>query len=304
MIHALRTYRLIPIVLLATGCLFVLKSAGLLLEGGYTLGQRLALKGTETITMTVPASPSTPLRSETRQLETSSSQSLMPKSSWMQDMFGYPGGSGASAPRAANRDPIVTGSVAGQAKEPAASPPQTKPAAGAPAEPPPMVAGTPVSLDSAQPLSSAERAILERLHQRRQELEARARELDLRETLIKAAEKRLEDKLTEIKEAEARLTAGLQKKDDADSARFKGVVTMYETMKPRDAAKIFDRLDTRVMLEMAGQMNPRRMSEILAQMTPEAAEKLTVELAARSNAPDRAANPAELPKIVGKPSGS
>ena len=39
------------------------------------------------------------------------------------------------------------------------------------------------------PVSASERAILERLQSRRQELEARAREIDIRESLLKAAEK-------------------------------------------------------------------------------------------------------------------
>ncbi len=77
---------------------------------------------------------------------------------------------------------------------------------------------------------------------------------------------------------------------------------MYENMKAKDAAKIFDRLDIKVLLEVATQINPRRMSDILAQMSPEAAERLTVELATRAGS-DRNAKPAELPKIEGRPSG-
>ena len=56
---------------------------------------------------------------------------------------------------------------------------------------------------------------------------------------------------------------------------------MYETMKPKEAAKIFDRLDMKVLVDVASQINPRRMSEIMAQMSTEAAEKLTVEFASR-----------------------
>jgi hypothetical protein len=44
------------------------------------------------------------------------------------------------------------------------------------------------------------------------------------------------------------------------------------------------------------------MSDILAQMSPEAAERLTVELAARSAGKGEAkTTPADLPKIEGKP---
>ncbi len=93
-----------------------------------------------------------------------------------------------------------------------------------------------------------------------------------------------------------------QRKEDVENARFKSVVTMYETMKPKEAAKIFDRLDIRVLIEVASQIKPQRMSEIMAQMSPEAAERLTVELAANSGG-DRTLNPSNLPKIDGRPSG-
>ncbi len=76
---------------------------------------------------------------------------------------------------------------------------------------------------------------------------------------------------------------------------------MYENMKAKEAAKIFDRLDIKVLLEVATQINPRRMSDILAQMTPEAAERLTVELAARRGRRRTTVNPADLPKIEGRP---
>ena len=157
-------------------------------------------------------------------------------------------------------------------------------------------------MNAAPAPSAAERAILERLQERRQELEKRARELDIREGLIAEAEKRVDSKLTEIKEGQAQLAIAVQKKDEAEAARFKGLVTMYETMKPRDAAKIFDRLEVGVLLQVASQINPRNMSEILALMSPDRAEHLTVELANRAQASPKNAV-AGLPKIEGRPAG-
>ena len=149
------------------------------------------------------------------------------------------------------------------------------------------------------PASGAERAILERLQERRQELDRRARELDIREGLLQAAEKRVEARLTELKEVEAQIVTATQQKNEAEAARFKGLVTMYENMKPRDAAKIFDRLEIGVLLQVASQLNPRRMADVLAQMSPETAERLTVELANRAHQPDKNGN--DLPKIEGRP---
>ena len=59
--------------------------------------------------------------------------------------------------------------------------------------------------EQSQPVSPSERAILERLQARRQELEARAREIDIRESLLKAAEKRIESQVEELKAVESRI---------------------------------------------------------------------------------------------------
>ena len=125
--------------------------------------------------------------------------------------------------------------------------------------------GVVVYPEQGQPVSPSERAILERLQARRQELEARAREIDIRESLLKAAEKRIESRVEELKARRSRgsPTATTQK-NEADAARFKGIVTMYEGMKPKDAAKVFDRLEMAVLFEIASQIAPRKMSDILA----------------------------------------
>ena len=115
---------------------------------------------------------------------------------------------------------------------------------------------TPVPLD-AQPRSPSERALLERLAERRTEIEARAREVEFRENLLKAAEKRLEGRLAELKDLEARVNTAVQQKDEAEVSRFKNLVMMYENMKAKDAAKIFDRLDLKILVEVSTQINPR-----------------------------------------------
>jgi flagellar motility protein MotE (MotC chaperone) len=103
----------------------------------------------------------------------------------------------------------------------------------------------------------------------------------------------------EAKANEVKNSAAAQQKAEADAARFKGIITMYEGMKPKDAAKVFDRLEMAVLYEIASQIAPRKMSDILGLMQPEAAERLTVELARRAGN-DKAGQTAELPKIEGK----
>ncbi|MHB2168810.1 MotE family protein [Alsobacter sp. R-9] len=148
-----------------------------------------------------------------------------------------------------------------------------------PAPPPP---GTPVNLD-AQPVSPAEKALLERLGQRREQLDERQRELEMRENLLKAADKKLESRIQELKELETKSPQGetAAAEQQQQQQGLKNLVTMYETMKPKEAARVFDKLELAVLVPVVNAMNPRKMAEILAAMSPEAASKLTVELANR-----------------------
>ena len=254
-----RDIRVIPIVLIAVFGLAVLKVAGLVIDGGYVFDYQ-------------PAAA---------------------KRSWAQESFNFPTGKNDTAD--------VTGSVHEKPKEDKKEE-KLKAEAAKPAVAPPEVAkpeGALVAPAQGAPVSPSERAILERLQSRRQELEARAREIDIRESLLKAAEKRIESKVQEMKAVESRIAAVSEQKTEADAAHFKGIITMYENMKPKDAAKVFDRLEMSVLFEIASHIAPRKMSDILGLMSTEAAERLTAEMARRAN-PDKSASAADLPKIEGK----
>lgn len=258
---AFRDIRVIPVVLVAVFGLAVLKVAGLVIDGGYVFDY----------------------------------QPQAQKRSWAQDTFNFPGGGRSDAVE------DVTGSVSAhkeekkeEKKDEPAKPVIAAPEAAKPPE------GTVLYPEQGTQMSASERAVLERLQARRQELEARAREMDIRENLLKSAEKRIEGKVEELKGVESRITTATEQKSETDAARFKGLVTMYEGMKPKDAARVFDRLEMGVLFEIASQIAPRKMSDILGLMSPEAAERLTVEMARRAGT-DKSASVADLPKIEGRP---
>lgn len=330
MIRMARDFRLIPIVLLASVCLLALKVSGIVFDGGYTLADRLQGKHKSDLVVTdgdsVPDFPKIVNADSSPDAPDPRRDAAGAKLPWAQAIFNYNGAGGGGDTRSADKSD-VTGSVSGGAKKPAAKPnadddityssghgdAEKKPEGAADAGPPLKTSDKPpepTKLDvggDAFPLtqgkinSPGERAILGRLQDRRQELDARNRDLDMRESLLKAAEKRLEAKVNELKEIENRIKVASNTRDEAEAQRFKGIVAMYENMKPKEAARIFDRLDMRILAEVATTLKPRTMSEILAQMTPESAERLTVELANRANAQAKPASGGELPKIDGKP---
>lgn len=138
----------------------------------------------------------------------------------------------------------------------------------------------PVPVPAAEPeISKSERTVLQSLASRRKELDTRAGELDTREQLLAAAERRVEERIAELKEIEARINERIGAEDEANEARIAGLVSMYETMKPKDAARIFERLDMGVLLDVVMRMQPRKMAAVLAAMDPVVAQDLTVELA-------------------------
>ncbi len=285
MMRIWRDIRLIPIVLVATASLFVLKVSGLVFDGGYTLADRLKDRDKQTLQITsadsVPQQPKIVVAGAEPEIKPA-----QPKP-WAQEMFNFNADAGD-----------VTGSVGGEEGAPAAKKGPVS------SEPPPPtkleIGGAAGPLPTMQVASAGERAVLESLQDRRRELEKRAHELDMRENLIKAAEKRIEARLTELKSLEARVDGAAGAREKADAQQFKSLVSMYENMKPKDAARIFDRLELNILVDVSSQMNPRKMSEVLAQMSAEAAERLTTEIAKRASA-SGAASADALPKIEGKP---
>jgi flagellar motility protein MotE (MotC chaperone) len=162
--------------------------------------------------------------------------------------------------------------------------------AAAPATPAPAATGTPApaadpAADDTQASSIGEVDVLTSLAKRRTELDAREQALGMRENLIAAAEQRVDGKITQLKLLQSQLQVLLGNRDDAEQKQLAALVKTYSSMKPKDAARIFNNLDEDVLLSVAAQMKPDVLGAILAGMQPDQAQKLTVKLANRLKLP-------------------
>lgn len=128
-----------------------------------------------------------------------------------------------------------------------------------------------------------ERRILERLAQRRAALEEREEKIVLRETVIAAAEAKLDTRFSALAQERAEIVALREERAEADTEEIEAIVSAYEKMKARDAAAIFNELDTDIMLKVASRMRTQALSGVLAEMTPAKARTLTVMLADRDD---------------------
>ena len=154
---------------------------------------------------------------------------------------------------------------------PAAAPAQSAAGQVGPSEPPP---------------SEAERALLQDLRARRKELDARAQSVEQREALLGAAERRMAERLDQLGALQARLETLENNRRERDEANWRSMVKTYETMRPRDAATIFNDLDQTVLIQVLDRMKEAKAAPVLAAMQPDRARVATTELAKwRSRAP-------------------
>lgn len=135
-------------------------------------------------------------------------------------------------------------------------------------------------------LGKSQIELLQSLADRRRELEERERTLVQREGLLAAAEHRIEQKIEELNGIKAEIEGLIRKYDKQEEEQLSGLVKIYETMKPKDAAKIFDALDMEILLQVIERMKASKTAPVLAAMSPQRAKEVTARIAERRSMPD------------------
>jgi flagellar motility protein MotE (MotC chaperone) len=129
------------------------------------------------------------------------------------------------------------------------------------------------------PVTDSERAVLLELRQRREELDARDAALAARESVLVAAGEKLSARVAELQVLQKKLEALDAARREREDTSWKGLVKVYEAMKPRDAATIFNDLETPVLLQVVDRMKEAKTAPVLAAMQPDKARDLTAKLA-------------------------
>tara|TARA_R110002110_G_scaffold284986_1_gene499040 strand:+ start:19161 stop:19829 length:669 start_codon:yes stop_codon:yes gene_type:complete len=157
----------------------------------------------------------------------------------------------------------------------------------APANPVPVAAAhasEPEDDDSFDPVTrftDEELELLQDLAKRRQELISREDEIDARNRLLDAAEARIDTRIAELREIQTTIEALVRQYDDQEQAELESVVKIYETMKPKDAARILGELELTTLMGILERMKERKTAPILAAMQPARAREVTEEMARR-----------------------
>ncbi len=185
-----------------------------------------------------------------------------------------------AAPAAAQPEPVKPapgGELAkGEVKNESTSTPPAKPARDQ------SGAGDGASLAEA---TDEELAVLQKLAVRRDELAAQAKALDLRDQVLAATEQRIDSKIAEMRKIEATIKTLLKSHDEQQNTQLQSLVKIYEAMKPKDAARIFEYLEMDILLGVVERMREAKSAPIISSMDPKKAQAVTEALAQRRDLP-------------------
>lgn len=149
---------------------------------------------------------------------------------------------------------------------------------------------TVASKDAAQPVTVEEKTperrftqieidLLQSLSERREEIEKREKEVEMRATVLDATEQRIGDKIAEMQGIKGEVEALLAKYNEQEDAKIRSLVKIYENMKPKDAARIFEEVEMPILLLVVDRMAEKKVALILAKMSAAKAKEVTMQLA-------------------------
>ena len=142
-------------------------------------------------------------------------------------------------------------------------------------------------------ISPTEIRMLEDLLERRTRIDKWERDIEMREKLLAATEMRIDEKIVKLKAINANIETLIKQFDAREDEKITSLVKIYEIMKPKDAARIFNDLDNGILLEVLSRMREAKAAKIIAKMNSSKAKTITGELAVRRSLPEIAGEAAK-----------
>lgn len=110
------------------------------------------------------------------------------------------------------------------------------------------------------------------------------REAQLRDRIqaLHVAEAEIEDKLAALRDAEETLSATIAQAESAASTDLAQLASVYENMKPKEAAALFEEMPPQFAAGFLGMMRADAAALIMTELAPETAYSFSVVLAGRN----------------------
>ena len=108
--------------------------------------------------------------------------------------------------------------------------------------------------------SQVEVDLLQSLAKRRPEaFDDWAKQVQLKENMLVAVEGRIDEKANNLEKMKKEVEVLLAKYNEQEDTKIRSLVKIYESMKPKDAARIFEELDMPVLLMVVDRMSERKV---------------------------------------------
>lgn len=141
--------------------------------------------------------------------------------------------------------------------------------------------GTPAPMDRTEI-----NGLLFALREREERVRAQEMQIEVRSKALQVANAEIDKRLATLEETEANLRRTLALADGAAEDDLARLTTVYENMKPKEAAALFEAMEPDFAAGFLGRMRPDAAASIMAGLTPEIAYSISVILAGRNaNAP-------------------
>lgn len=124
-------------------------------------------------------------------------------------------------------------------------------------------------------------ALLREIQNREAALSERERQIEDRMKALEVADTAIRKKMDELVEVEAALRETLVLADGASEEDLGRLTSVYEKMKPKDAAALFETMDPAFSAGFLARMRPDAAAGIMAKLSPQAAYSISAILAGR-----------------------
>ena len=148
-----------------------------------------------------------------------------------------------------------------------------------------MAVGTTITEETAPPMIDDEETVgilLARLRAREQDLTRREEELDLRDKTLEKLSQEIGARLEELSAAEETLRQTMAIADSAAENDLENLTKVYENMKPKDAAVLFEAMEPSFAAGFLGRMQAASAAQILSGLSPEKAYAISLTLSGRN----------------------
>ncbi|KYG66200.1 hypothetical protein AZI86_03830 [Bdellovibrio bacteriovorus] len=126
---------------------------------------------------------------------------------------------------------------------------------------------------------------LQKLNDRKKELDAREEELNRMEAELQVQKEELDKRLKDLEGMRTKISGILEERVKVDSEKVDTLVQMYSNMKAPQAAKVFETMDEDLAVEILGRMKKKNAADIMNLLKPDKAQVLSEMFAGYKRAP-------------------